>query len=269
MSQVDLSETFGVKTDAKSTATDGTAVPAMAVLKQISASVQSMVTAVGVGATGQAKLEDVAAVDGDMGVPSMAIRKATPVNTSNTDGDYEMLQMTGGRLWTVASQQAIIAAAATIARPGDTTPYTSGDLLANSVTAGSVVISTFTNTARLSGGSGRVMGVRMMKSTNVITNAAFRLHLFTVIPTVATNGDNSPISGNIVASAKGYLGYVDITAMTGFSDVAWGTGAPDNARQMLPFVAVAADIYGLWEVRGAYTPGNAEVFTFALIVDQD
>lgn len=168
-----------------------------------------------------------------------------------------------------AASQAIIPAAATIARPGDTTPYASGDLLANSVTAGSVVISTFANVNRATGLGGRVMGVRMQKSVNVITNAAFRLHLFTVIPTVVTNGDNSPISGNIVALAKNYLGYLDITAMTGFSDVSWGIGAPDNARQQLPFVAVARDIYGLWEVRGAYTPGNAEVFTFALIVDQD
>jgi len=51
------------------------------------------------GATNIAKAEDVASADADVGVPAMAVRKATPANTSGTDGDYEMLQMSAGRLW--------------------------------------------------------------------------------------------------------------------------------------------------------------------------
>lgn len=56
--------------------------------------------AVAAGATSFVKLEDVASADADAGVPAMAVRKATPANTSGTDGDYEMLQMSAGRLWT-------------------------------------------------------------------------------------------------------------------------------------------------------------------------
>lgn len=51
------------------------------------------------GATSVAKAEDVASADADVGIPAMAIRKATPANTSSADGDYEMLQMSGGRMW--------------------------------------------------------------------------------------------------------------------------------------------------------------------------
>lgn len=51
-------------------------------------------------ATSIGKAEDVASADADVGVPAMAVRKATPANTSGTDGDYEMLQMSAGRLWT-------------------------------------------------------------------------------------------------------------------------------------------------------------------------
>jgi hypothetical protein len=51
------------------------------------------------GATAIAKAEDDASANADVGVPAMAIRKATPANTSGTDGDYEMLQMSAGRLW--------------------------------------------------------------------------------------------------------------------------------------------------------------------------
>jgi hypothetical protein len=169
----------------------------------------------------------------------------------------------------VGGTTALIAASATIARPGDTTAYASGDLVANSVTAGSVAALSFAAAARITAGNGKVVGARIQKSNNVITNAAFRLHLFSVVPTFTSAGDNSALSTVVVASAKGYLGYIDIPAMTGFSDVAWGTGAPDNARNSLPFVAVAQTLFGIVEVRGAYTPGNAEVFTVSIMVEQN
>lgn len=54
------------------------------------------------GATAIAKAEDVASADADVGVPAMAIQKATPANTAGTDGDYAMLQMSAGRLWVSA-----------------------------------------------------------------------------------------------------------------------------------------------------------------------
>lgn len=54
---------------------------------------------VAAGATNIAKAEDVASADADVGVPAMAVRKATPANTSGSDGDYEFLQMSAGRLW--------------------------------------------------------------------------------------------------------------------------------------------------------------------------
>lgn len=161
------------------------------------------------------------------------------------------------------------AASATIARPADTTPYTSGDLVANSVTAGSVTNLQFTTLARISGGSGVIVGAQIQKSTNSVTNAAFRLHLFNTAPTYTSNGDNTAMTTVVVASAKGYLGYIDISAMVGFSDVAWGSGAPDNSRGGIPYVATAQIIYGLLEARGAYTPGNAEVFTITLDALQD
>ncbi len=39
----------------------------------------------------------------DVGTAVMAVRKATPANTSGTDGDYEQLQISAGRLWVDAS----------------------------------------------------------------------------------------------------------------------------------------------------------------------
>lgn len=65
-----------------------------------------VIASVPAGATTIAKAEDVASADADVGVPAMAVRKATPANTSGTDGDYEMLQMSAGRLWTSAVLEA-------------------------------------------------------------------------------------------------------------------------------------------------------------------
>lgn len=46
--------------------------------------------------------EDAAHSSGDPGVQILAVRKGTPANVSNTDGDYEPLQVSAGRLWTSA-----------------------------------------------------------------------------------------------------------------------------------------------------------------------
>ena len=51
------------------------------------------------GSTVIGKAEDVLSADADVGVPAMFVRKATPANTSGTDGDYEFLQGSAGRLW--------------------------------------------------------------------------------------------------------------------------------------------------------------------------
>lgn len=53
----------------------------------------------GTAAANLGKAEDAPSANGDTGVASIAVRKLTPANTSDTDGDYEMLQMNAGKLW--------------------------------------------------------------------------------------------------------------------------------------------------------------------------
>lgn len=59
---------------------------------------------------GAVRAEDVASADAHTGIPAMAVRKATPANTSGTDGDYEMLQVSAGRLWASATIDAALPA---------------------------------------------------------------------------------------------------------------------------------------------------------------
>lgn len=60
--------------------------------------------AITAGATSLVKNEDVAAAGADAGVPAMAIQLATPADTA-ADGDYAMVQMSAGRLWTSTNAQ--------------------------------------------------------------------------------------------------------------------------------------------------------------------
>lgn len=94
------------------------------------------------GATSIAKAEDVASADADVGVPALAVRKATPANTSGTDGDYEFLQISAGRLWASATIDAAL--------PAGTNAI--GKLSANSgVVIGDVNLAAGTNTNEVVG----------------------------------------------------------------------------------------------------------------------
>lgn len=93
---------------------------------------------VAAGATTIAKAEDVASADADVGVPAMAVRKATPANTSGTDGDYEMLQMSAGRLWASATIDAALPAGANaIGKLAANSGVDIGDVDVTSITPGS------------------------------------------------------------------------------------------------------------------------------------
>lgn len=60
----------------------------------------SIPVTVAASATSIAKAEDAASASGDVGVPALAVRRATPTTSSGADGDYEPLQISVGALWT-------------------------------------------------------------------------------------------------------------------------------------------------------------------------
>ena len=135
-------------------------------------------------------------------------------------------------------------------RPSDTTAYASGDLVANSTTAGSVAAMQLA----VAPGPRQIRRVRLLKSGTGTTNAAFRAHLYGAAPTAA-NGDNSAWS---TSQAAAYFGSVDVTVDKAFTD-----GAAGQATGEIN-VNVAGIVYALLEARGAYTPASAEVFTLSI-----
>lgn len=185
---------------------------------------------------------------GDMGPGDMAVLSVNAEATENHVGAV------GG---------ALTRASGSFTRPADTTAYASGDLVANSTTAGSVVPVTLTVGRGASGSAatGIIRRLKLKKSTASTANASFRVHLYAASPTV-TNGDN----GAWLSIESTYLGAFDVTVDLAFSDAAVGVGAPVTGSDVA-FTTQA--VYALVEARGAYTPGSAEVFTLTAEVLQN
>lgn len=154
---------------------------------------------------------------------------------------------------------------ASFTRPANTTSYAVGQLVANNVAAGLVVPMTLPVT-RLSpsaaGKGGMIRRAQIFKSGTVITNAQFRLHLYSVAPT-PSNGDGGAWLTN---GALTYSGAFDVTMDRVFTDGASGRGIPTIGSEV-SFLAVS--LFGLIEARAAYAPISGEVFTCQLEVVQN
>lgn len=156
---------------------------------------------------------------------------------------------------------AMMVPSASFTRPADTTAYSSGDLVANSTTAGSVTPMQFT-VGRIAGGSGMIRRLRLKKSDATLSGASFRLHLYNAAPT-PSNGDNGAWLTNGLAN---YIGSLDVTMDRAFTDGATGTGIPTAGAEVNFLLPSGQIVYGLLEARAAYTPVSGETFTALLEV---
>lgn len=151
-------------------------------------------------------------------------------------------------------------------RPADTTAYASGDLVANSTTAGSVAAVELRAVGAYPMGASIVRRAVLRKSGTGVTNAAFRVHLMRADPATVTNGDNGAFS---VSGVADYLGSFDVTIDQAFTDGAYGVGAPNVGSEVMIRLASGQSVYALVEARGAYTPASAEVFVIGLdLIDE-
>lgn len=146
---------------------------------------------------------------------------------------------------------------ATFTRPGDTTAYTAGDLVANNTVFGSVVPLTW-----VTAGSQAfwIPGFKFYKSGTGLVGASFRLHLYSATPTITTAGDNSAYGSNVAGNAN-WIADFDLTLLTKHNDGCAGFMVPTEGVIKLDYQADPVTLSGLLEATGAYAPANAEVFT--------
>ena len=149
---------------------------------------------------------------------------------------------------------------ASFTRPPNTTAYASGQLVANSTTAGAVAPMQFSVGGNSMPGEFRLTRIRLFKSGTGNANAAFRLHLYSAPPTAA-NGDGGSWSTN---QAAAYLGSIDVAAMKSFTDGCCDVGDDPAGGEHLVRLPSGTAFYGLLEARAAYTPAANEQFTVTL-----
>jgi hypothetical protein len=203
------------------------------------------------------KLEDGASGDADPGVPVLAVQKATPANTAGTDGDYEFLQISAGKLW-VQNVGFFVTCSTDITRPADTTAYAANDALANDTASPTAGGFTLTSAARKSGGSGIITDIVVISSADPATTLQGELWIFDSAATAINDNAAFALSD---ADAKLLVGVVPFTLATTVAGS--GTNSYANIQGLnLGFTCVgSANLRYLVKVKNAYTPTSAEVLT--------
>lgn len=212
------------------------------------------------GATAIAKAEDVASADADVGVPAMAVRKATPANTSGTDGDYEFLQISAGLLW-VHPIGDFVTVSTDITRPADTTAYAANDAWSDSTSAPTSGGYTFTSAARVSGGSGIITDAIITTSNDAGTLLQGEIWLF---DTSVTNINDNTAFAVSDAEIKTFVGKIPFLL-----EDAGNNGSFSAQNLNIGFTCVGtANLRYLVRVKNAYTPASGEVLTVRLKIIQ-
>lgn len=188
------------------------------------------------------KLEDGASGDADPGVPILAVRKATPANTSGTDGDYEFLQMLLGHLW--VAPPPITKASANFTSPNNTS-HAANDALADNSTAGSVTKLSFS----IGRSSGVIRRVKIRKSDQTVATPTIRAWFWDATFTVGAGDDAA-----FTAPLQDAIGFCDVAVTSAGSDDAVGFTSCD-----IPFAS--ATVFCLLQTLSTFTVGASEVFT--------
>lgn len=215
------------------------------------------------GATAIAKAEDVASADADVGVPAMAVRKGTPANTSGTDGDYEFLQMSAGRLWASATIDAALpAGTALVGNTGhkqtriSVTPTvsTSPAYTAKDAVGG---IMTFANAVGVSGGTGILQSVTCIDISQQMPTLELALFDQTLGATVTDNSIFDPNDSDLA----NLIAIVPISAWADFND----NSAAHRGGLGIAFKANATSIFGVLVTRS--TPTFVGTSDISVILD--
>ncbi len=252
----------------------------------------------GTGATNLGKAEDGASANADVGIAALAVRKATPANTSDTDGDYEFLQMSAGRLWAssdltlggtavdgnsgnksagtlrvvLATDQPamtnaqpvsgnFVTCSTDVTRPADTTAYAVNDAISDSTSSPTSGGYTFTSAARASGGSGIITDAIITTSADAGTLLQGEIWLFN---TSVTNINDNAAFAVSDAEIKTCVGKIPFTL-----EDAGNNGFFHATNLNIGFTCSgSANLRYLLKAKNAYTPASAEVITCVIKVLQ-
>jgi hypothetical protein len=146
-----------------------------------------------------------------------------------------------------------------ITRPTNTTAYVAGDIVSNAV-AGDVQI-----VGENEFKSGDIVGARMATNSTNVTNATFRLFLFSDDANLSDISDNSGNNVSVAADAD-MIGWCDFTlAVTGLNNSS-GIATVDGVTDFeMPFRSTDG-IHARLVATGSYTPTSAEQIQLTIMV---
>lgn len=158
--------------------------------------------------------------------------------------------------------------AASFTRPANVTAYSANQTVSNSTSTPAVM--TFTNLARVIGGSGYIVKARIItdQSTNV---ARFRLHLFHTAPTAINDGSAFTTLWANRATTVGVISFAAAGTEGAGSDSAYALLTSGSGNLPIPYVCDAADrnLYGILETLDAFTPASGQNIQVELTVDNN
>lgn len=173
--------------------------------------------------------EDAASANGDAGTIALAVRKATPANTSGADGDYEALQINAGNLWTKDS--ALNTAVGTTADATVTSGFSTCSLIACIRAVANAALDTTpasTNLTQIGGntiltGNG-VTGTGSQRVTIASDQTAFSVNLGTIGG--AATAAKQPALGTAGSASADVITVQGVASMTPIQTRSAGTATP-------------------------------------------
>lgn len=186
--------------------------------------------------------------------------KATTINTKLDTLHADLIASTpaGTNIVGDVGSASFSATCSVLTLPGTGGTFATGDLVANSATAGSVTPLTC-SLARYSGGPVTITKAQIVTSTTGLANASFRGHVYTASPTV-TNGND----GAFLSTQSGHFCRLDITVDQAFSNGASGSGAPITGSTCTRVLSATQTVHVLVEARAAYAWTAGQTLTVTL-----
>jgi hypothetical protein len=149
-------------------------------------------------------------------------------------------------------------------RPNDTNAYAANDAVNESTSAGTPW--TFTGAARISGGSGLIIGVQA-KCTDPAIVARFEVDLYTAAPAGAVN-DNAEAT-QLVADIANFVGTIIVPALAKRTTNSTFAIARDNTICQPFKTSGSANLFGIVRILDADTPIAQSVLYITLDIVQD
>lgn len=179
------------------------------------------------------------------------------------DGIWAPAAVHAGAPLPTYSPGGLLTVTASTIRPANTTAYAIGDIVGVPIELVGVT--------RGAGEAFRIERARLRKTSPLLSNAAFRIHLFRKIPapTNADNGAFDPGTGILaLADIEGYIGTIDVTMNYAAVAGARGVGAPATGSGITCETGAVVDhetsVWAIIEARAAYVPTSAETFYVTL-----